>query len=103
LRVQRWKLALISFALCAVLAAEASATAISERTGDDVAPAATDLAVASVWDARGVPAADGEVGTARSIPSVEPTLIPEPDTLLLVSLGMVGLTIAGRRRNAPAA
>jgi hypothetical protein len=97
--MQRCKLALVCIALCAVLAAEASATPISERTGDGVPPAATDLAVASAWDARGVPPVDGEVGTASAIEGVEPTLIPEPDTLLLVSVGMFGLVIAGRRRS----
>ena len=88
----------LAIALSAVIAAEASATAISDRTGDPVPPAATDLAVGSMWDARGVPAPDGEVGTEARIEGVEPTVIPEPDTLLLVSLGMFGLVVAGRRR-----
>jgi hypothetical protein len=100
--MQRWMLVLSSIALCTVLAAEASATPISERTGEGVPPAATDLAVEGVWDARGVPALDGGVGTVRRIEGVEPTLVPEPDTLLLVSLGMFGLVIAGRRRSASA-
>ena len=88
----------LAIALSAVIAAEASATAISDRRGDPVPPAATDLAVGSVWDARGVPVPDGEVGTEDRIEGVEPTVIPEPDTLLLVSLGMFRLVVAGRRR-----
>jgi PEP-CTERM motif len=88
----------LAIALSAVIAAEASATAISDRRGDPVPPAATDLAVGSMWDARGVPVPDGEVGTEDRIEGVEPTVIPEPDTLLLVSLGMFGLVVAGRRR-----
>jgi hypothetical protein len=95
--MQRLKQGLI-IALSAVIAAEASATAISDRRGDPVPPAATDLAVGSVWDARGVPVPDGEVGTEDRIEGVAPTVIPEPDTLLLVSLGMFGLVVAGRRR-----
>ena len=93
----------LAIALSAVIAAEASATAISDRRGDPVPPAATDLAVGSVWDARGVPVPDGEVGTADPrVEGVAPTMVPEPDTLLLVSLGMFGLVVAGRRRRSAA-
>ena len=59
-----------------------------------------------MWDARGVPVPDGEVGTADSeerVEGVDLTLVPEPDTLLLVSLGMFGLVVAGRRRQRAAA
>ena len=95
--MQRWKHG-FAIALTAVIAAEASATGISDRKGDPVPPAATDLAVWDVWDARGVPVPDGGVGTADRVEGVEPTMVPEPDTLLLVSLGMFGLVVAGRRR-----
>ena len=98
--MQRWKY-LVAIALTAVIAAEASATEISDRKGDPVPPAATDLAVGDVWDARGVPVPDGEVGTGtdeQRVEGVDPTVVPEPDTLLLVSLGMFGLVVAGRRR-----
>ena len=103
--MQRWKY-LVAIALTAVIAAEASATGISDRKGDPVPPAATDLAVGDEWDARGVPVPDGEVGTADRedrVEGVDPTVVPEPDTLLLVSLGMFGLVVAGRRRQRAAA
>jgi hypothetical protein len=103
--MQRWKHG-FAIALTAVIAAEASATEISDRKGDPVPPAATDLAVGDVWDARGVPVLDGEVGTADPedlVEGVGPTVVPEPDTLLLVSLGMFGLVVAGRRRQRAAA
>jgi hypothetical protein len=103
--MQRWKFG-FAIALTAVIAAEASATGISDRKGDPVPPAATDLAVGDAWDARGVPVPDGEVGTAdpeARVEGVDPTVVPEPDTLLLVSLGMFGLVVAGRRRQRAAA
>lgn len=98
--MQRWQFAFCAIAVTAVFAAEASATPISNRAsqGDGIPPAATDLAAESAWDPRGVPVLGGEVGPARFVEGVEPTAIPEPDTLLLVSLGMFGLVIAGRRR-----
>lgn len=95
--MQRWKHG-FAVALTAVIAAEASATGISDRKGDPVPPAATDLAVGDMWDARGVPVPDGGVGTADLVEGVDPIVVPEPDTLLLVSLGMFGLVVAGRRR-----
>ena len=95
--MQRWKHG-FAIALTAVIAAEASATGISDRKGDPVPPAATDLAVGDVWDARGVPVPDGGVGIETKVVGVDSTVVPEPDTLLLVSLGMFGLVVAGRRR-----
>ena len=95
--MQRWKHG-FAIALTAVIAAEASATEISDRRGDPVPPAATDLAVGDMWDARGVPVPDGGVGIADRVEGVDPIVVPEPDTLLLVSLGMFGLVIGGRRR-----
>ena len=99
--MQRWKYG-FAVALTAILAAEASAMGVADRNGDPVPPAATDLAVEDVWDASNVPIPDGEVGTAR-VEGVVPTVVPEPDTLLLVSLGMFGLVVAGRRRSPKAA
>jgi hypothetical protein len=106
---QRSRLGLLSAAaVSALLAAGALATPIEDRGAGTGKPAATDLAADAAKDAMGVPgAAGGEVGTATDLdldallpPALlsGPAPIPEPTTLLLVSLGMAGLTFVGRRR-----
>jgi PEP-CTERM motif-containing protein len=106
---QRWRLGLLSAAAAsALLAAGAQATPIVDRGAGTGKSAATDLAADAALDASGVSgAAGGEVGTALDLdldsllpPALlaGPALIPEPTTLLLVSLGMAGLTFVGRRR-----
>jgi hypothetical protein len=42
----------------------------------------------------------GEVGSGAGDGAI-PSVAPEPTTLMLVSLGLAGLTIAGRRRDTP--
>lgn len=106
---QRWRLGLLGAAAAsALLAAGAFATPIVDRGEGTGQPAATDLAADAGTGASGVPgAAGGEVGTALELdldsllpPALlsGPALIPEPTTLVMVSLGMAGLTFVGRRR-----
>jgi hypothetical protein len=107
---QRRRLGLGVVVASALLAAGAFATPIVNREGGTAQPAATDLAADAAATARGVlGAAGGEVGTAPEVdldsllpPALlaGPAMIPEPTTLLLVSVGMAGLTFVGRRRGA---
>jgi len=96
--MQRWRICLIAVAAGALLAGGATATSIDDLGRPSPAQAA-DLAADDGWDVRGVSRLGGEVGPgAPGIDGVEPTVVPEPTTLVLVSLGMVGLVFAGRRR-----
>jgi hypothetical protein len=105
----RWRHGLLGAAAAsALLAAGAFATPIVDRSEGTGQPAPPDLAADAAMDASGVPgAAGGEVGAGPDLdlktlvpPALlaGPTLIPEPTTLLLVSVGMAGLTFVGRRR-----
>lgn len=107
----RWRHGLLGAAAAsALLAAGAFATPIVDRGEGTGQPAPPDLAADAATDASGVPgAAGGVVGAGPDLdlktlvpPALlaGPTLIPEPTTLLLVSVGMAGLTFVGRRRRA---
>lgn len=95
--MQRWRTCLGAIALGALLSGGAAAIGILDREGADPTQAPPDLA-ADDRNARGAARLGGEVGTGPEIAGVAPTLVPEPDTLALVSLGMLGLVFAGRRR-----
>ena len=98
--MQRWRICLGAAAAAVMLAGGAAATPIDdrERRGGP-AQAAADLAAEDRWDATGVSRLGGEVEPAAfDVEGVAPTVVPEPTTLVLVSLGMVGLVFAGRRR-----
>jgi len=96
--MQRWRICLIAVAAGVLLAGGATAISIDDLGRPSPAQAA-DLAADDGWDARGVSRVGGEVGPGvPEIEGVEPTVVPEPTTLVLVSLGMVGLVFAGRRR-----
>lgn len=97
--MQRWRIVLGAVAAALLLAGGAAATAILDREGIAPAEAPPDLAAEDRLDARGAARLGGEVGNAApEIEGVATTVVPEPDTLALVSLGMVGLVFAGRRR-----
>jgi hypothetical protein len=82
----RWRHGLLGAAAAsALLAAGAFATPIVDRGEGTGQPAPPDLDLKTL-----VPPAL----------LAGPTLIPEPTTLLLVSVGMAGLTFVGRRRQA---
>jgi len=97
--MRRWRNCLGAVAAAVLLAGAAAATTIDDRKRSGPTQAAADPAVDDSWDSRGVSRVDGGVDTAGpEIAGVEPTVVPEPTTLVLVSLGMVGLVFAGRRR-----
>ena len=87
----RWRQGLLGAAAAsALLAAGAFATPIVDRGDGTGQPAPPDLA-----------APDLDLKTLVPPAMLSgPALIPEPTTLLLVSVGMAGLTFVGRRRRA---
>jgi hypothetical protein len=97
--MQRWRICLGAAAAAVLIAGGAAALEIVDPKGRGPIQAPTDLAAEETWDERGVSALGGEVGPgAPEVEGVVPTVVPEPTTLVLVSLGMVGLVFAGRRR-----
>jgi hypothetical protein len=99
LLVQRWKIWLAAGGMALVLADAALATTLAapsasrDAADDEDAPWQEAVTVGAV----SVPL--GEVGSGADGGNVFPPVAPGPTTLALVSLGLVGLTLAGRRRD----
>lgn len=111
--MQKWLICLAAVAAGGLLAGGAATVSIDDLGRQSTAQAGPDLAASGDLGERGIQPLElsGEVGSAlrgaaaeiadeveAEIEGVDPTLVPEPTPLFLVSLGMIGLVIAGRRR-----
>lgn len=97
--MQRWGTWLMASGLAllladAALAATLPAPPMSRDAVDD-----EDVSRREAYRASSASVLLGEVGSGDDGGAI-PSVAPEPTTLVLVSLGLAGLTVAGRRRNA---
>jgi hypothetical protein len=97
--MQRWGIWLAAGGLALVLADAALATTLPappalRDAADDEDVSWPEAGRASAWSVL-----LGEVGSGVDGGAL-PSVAPEPTTLVLVSLGLAGLTLAGRRRDA---
>ena len=98
--MQRWGIWLAAGGLALVLVDAALATTLTAPSASRDAADDEDVSWQEAATVGAVSVPLGEVGSGAD-GGVFPSVAPEPTTLALVSLGLAGLTLAGRRRDGP--